>query len=86
MTKDITMNKIVPVIDFQPFFDGNTEEKEAVAKQIYEAFDQVGCIYLKNYGFSPDLVNKAFAQSQAFFCSTTRRETKNCHEQDEPRI
>lgn len=53
MTKDITMNKIVPVIDFQPFFDGNTKEKEAVAKQIYEAFDKVGCIYLKNYGFPP---------------------------------
>ena len=67
ITKDIAMNKIVPVIDFQPFFDGNTKEKETVAKQIYEAFDQVGCIYLKNYGFSPDLVNKAFSQSQAFF-------------------
>ncbi|CAD0226434.1 MULTISPECIES: 2-oxoglutarate and iron-dependent oxygenase domain-containing protein [Planktothrix] len=67
ITKDIAMNKIVPVIDFQPFFDGDTKEKEVVGKQIYEAFDQVGCIYLKNYGFSPDLVNKAFSQSQAFF-------------------
>ncbi|NEO76305.1 2-oxoglutarate and iron-dependent oxygenase domain-containing protein [Moorena sp. SIO4G3] len=61
------MNKTIPVIDFQGFHEGNKIEREAVAKQFYDALDKVGCLYLKNYGFSPDFIDQVFAQSQVFF-------------------
>jgi isopenicillin N synthase-like dioxygenase len=61
------LNKTIPIINFKPFLDGNAMEKEAVAQKIYDALDKIGCLYLKNYGFSPELVDQAFAQSQAFF-------------------
>ncbi|GBF80257.1 isopenicillin N synthase family dioxygenase [Aphanothece sacrum] len=61
------MNKTIPIIDFEPFINGNLQDKEAVAQKFYDALAEVGCLYLKNYGFSTDLVDQAFAQSKAFF-------------------
>ncbi|MEA5536931.1 isopenicillin N synthase family dioxygenase [Crocosphaera sp. XPORK-15E] len=61
------MNKTIPIIDFQPFLDGNLQEQEFVAQQFYDSLADVGALYLKNYGFSPDLVAQAFAQSRTFF-------------------
>ena len=61
------MQKTLSIIDFQPFLEGDRLEKQVVAQQFYEALADVGCLYLKNYGFSPDLVDRVFAQSKAFF-------------------
>lgn len=70
------MNTAIPIIDFQPFLEGNSEDKKAVAQQFYEALADVGCIYLTNYGFSPDLVARVFAQSKAFFDLPLEEKTK----------
>ncbi|GBF80256.1 isopenicillin N synthase family dioxygenase [Aphanothece sacrum] len=61
------MNQMIPIIDFQPFLEGNPLEKKTVAQQFYAALADVGCLYLKNYGFSTDLVAQVFAESKAFF-------------------
>lgn len=61
------MQKTIPLIDFQPFLEGDISQKEIVAQRFYDALASVGCLYLKNYGFSPDLVTQTFAQSKTFF-------------------
>lgn len=57
----------IPVIDFEPFSQGNAAARQAVVKQIYQACHQIGFIYLKNSGISPALVNQLFTQAQHFF-------------------
>ncbi len=57
----------IPIIDFQPFINGNADEKKAVAKQIYDACHKIGFMYLKNLGVSSKLRSKMFHLSQHFF-------------------
>jgi isopenicillin N synthase-like dioxygenase len=39
----------VPTIDFGPFLNGTQEEKEAVAKELFQAASTVGFMMLKNF-------------------------------------
>jgi isopenicillin N synthase-like dioxygenase len=57
----------IPVIDFQPFTQGNSESRQAVAQQIYQACHEIGFMYLKNPGISPQQIEALFTQSQSFF-------------------
>lgn len=56
----------IPIIDFNPFINGDTVAKEAVATQISLAIHEVGCFYLKNYGISKTLITQVFSQAECF--------------------
>lgn len=51
----------IPVIDFAPFRDGSPEDAEATGKKIFEAFRDVGFVYLKNHGVPQKVVDEAFS-------------------------
>jgi isopenicillin N synthase-like dioxygenase len=57
----------IPIIDFQPFIEGNLETRQAVAQQIYQACYEIGFMYLKNPGISPQQIEAIFTRSQFFF-------------------
>lgn len=51
----------IPVVDFAPFHDGSAEEAKATAQKIFEAFRDVGFVYLKNHGVPQEVVDEAFS-------------------------
>ncbi|KAM5482566.1 hypothetical protein McanCB56680_003522 [Microsporum canis] len=57
----------IPVVDFAPFHDGSAEEAKATAQKIFEAFRDVGFVYLKNHGVPQEVVDEAFSWSQRLF-------------------
>ncbi|MCU0565168.1 MAG: isopenicillin N synthase family oxygenase [Oculatellaceae cyanobacterium Prado106] len=57
----------IPIIDFEPFLVGDESAKQAVAQQIYQAFDEFGFLYLKNYGFTEGSVERLLTQAKRFF-------------------
>jgi isopenicillin N synthase-like dioxygenase len=57
----------IPVIDFAPFINGEVATRQAVACQIYQAFHEIGFMYLKNLGISSTLIDQLFAQAKQFF-------------------
>jgi isopenicillin N synthase-like dioxygenase len=57
----------IPIIDFEPFIQGNAEAKRAVADQIYQACHEFGFMYLKNHGISEAELAQLFTQIQLFF-------------------
>jgi len=57
----------IPIIDFQPFTEGDSATRQAVAQQIYQACHEIGFMYLKNPGISPQQIKALFNQSQFFF-------------------
>ncbi|KAF2728248.1 Clavaminate synthase-like protein [Polyplosphaeria fusca] len=57
----------VPIVDFRLFLNGDKAEKETVARQIDEAFRDVGFVYLKNHGVAQDMVEQCFEWSKTFF-------------------
>lgn len=57
----------LPVIDFEPFTQRDSEERQAVAREIYQACHEIGFMYLKNVGISPCLLEQLFTEIQQFF-------------------
>jgi len=71
----------IPFIDFENFGDGtgpvrlspsdtslaNKQEAERIGQQFYSACKNVGFAYLINTGFPPEMVERMFAMSKAFF-------------------
>lgn len=50
----------IPVIDFAKAITGTRGEKEAVAKAIDHAFQDVGFVHLKNHSVPLELVEECF--------------------------
>lgn len=57
----------IPVIDLAPFIQGNSEAKQAVAREMYYACHEIGFIHLKNVGISPNCIEQLFTEMQHFF-------------------
>lgn len=57
----------IPIIDFRPFVESDILSQLTIAQQMYQAFQQYGFIYLKNYGLPPEQVCQIFGQMQQFF-------------------
>lgn len=55
------------VIDFEPFTQRDSEERQAVAREMYQACHEIGFMYLKNVGISPCLLEQLFTEIQQFF-------------------
>ncbi|KAF2259939.1 Clavaminate synthase-like protein [Lojkania enalia] len=62
-------NKIspIPIVDFRKFLQGGSKEKRQVAKEIDDAFRNVGFVYLKGHGVERDIVRQCFEWSKKFF-------------------
>jgi isopenicillin N synthase-like dioxygenase len=57
----------IPIIDFFPFVENDLSRQQAVAQQMYQACQQYGFMYLKNYGLCSERINQIFGQMQQFF-------------------
>lgn len=51
----------VPLVDFTTFRSGTPNQAKTISKQLYEAFRDVGFVYLKNHGVPQDVVDEAFS-------------------------
>lgn len=58
---------MIPIIDFAPFIEGDFANKQTVARQMYQACQRFGFMYLKNYGLSAEQVSQILGQMQQFF-------------------
>lgn len=58
----VAMSANIPVVSFAPFLSGNKEERQKVARQVYDAFSTVGFIYLKDHGISQSDVEQVFRE------------------------
>ena len=50
----------IPVIDFNPFLYGSSQDHVKVARQVDEAFSKHGFLYLANHGIPQEMVDEAF--------------------------
>ena len=57
----------IPVIDFAPFKEGDTLQRNAISVEIYRACHEIGFMYLKHPGIDSDLVAETTKRSQKFF-------------------
>lgn len=51
----------IPVVSFSKFLTGDRADQKEVARQVYEAFSDVGFIYLKDHGVPQSRVEEIFA-------------------------
>lgn len=51
---------LIPVVDFGMFLNGTKEEREYIAKEIDDAFRNLGFVYLRNHGVMQEMVEKCF--------------------------
>ncbi|KAF8325168.1 Clavaminate synthase-like protein [Cantharellus anzutake] len=57
----------VPVIDFAPFWSDSEGMKKEVARQVVDAFKNIGFMYIKNHGVDEVFVQEVFHESDKFF-------------------
>lgn len=62
----ITATK-VPVIDFTPFSQEASLERQSTAREIYQACHNIGFMYLRNVDIAQALIEKMFEESRRFF-------------------
>lgn len=53
-------NASIPVVDFAPLLGGRPDDAAVVGRAVYEAFRDIGFVYLKNHGFPQDTIDEAF--------------------------
>ena len=63
----ITPFTTVPVIDIAPFLHGDTAAKRAAAREVAQACETIGFLYIDGHGFDPALVDRAQAAARAFY-------------------
>ena len=65
--KDVTeISRLIPVIDFGPYFAGEPGALGRLAEQLRHACENVGFLYAANHGVPQDLIDRAFAASKRF--------------------
>ncbi|PHH92044.1 hypothetical protein CDD83_9162 [Cordyceps sp. RAO-2017] len=57
----------IPVVDLAPLESGDADKLAGTARELYQAFKNVGFAYVKNHGVSAEEVEEAFAWSRKFF-------------------
>ncbi|HEY9621154.1 MAG TPA: 2-oxoglutarate and iron-dependent oxygenase domain-containing protein [Crinalium sp.] len=57
----------IPVINFGRFITGSSSDQMAIASEIYQAFREIGFLYLSHHGISANLIERVLAQSHALF-------------------
>ena len=56
----------IPVIDFGPYFAGESGALETLGAEVRHACETTGFLYIKNHGVPQDLIDRAFAESRRF--------------------
>ena len=56
----------IPVIDFGPYFAGDTGALETLGAEVRQACETIGFLYIKNHGVPQDLIDGTFEQSKRF--------------------
>ena len=62
----ITATK-VPVIDFTPFSEESLTERQSTAREICQACQDIGFMYLSNVDIDQELIERVFEESRHFF-------------------
>lgn len=57
----------VPVIDIQPFLEGSPADKDAVAREVQTACEQVGFLVVTGHGVANVTVENLYREAHAFF-------------------
>lgn len=57
----------IPIVDFAGFRQGSEAQQQAIAQQVRQACQDVGFFYLQQSGMPPELIERLFEQSRAFF-------------------
>lgn len=60
MANSVDEQLCIPVVDFTLARTGSEEDRRGVAKELYEAFKNVGFAYVKNHGVPQEAVVEAF--------------------------
>jgi isopenicillin N synthase-like dioxygenase len=58
--------KLIPVIDYRPYFAGTPGALERTATNVAHACENVGFFYALNHGVPQELIDRAFAASRRF--------------------
>ena len=58
--------RLIPVIDYGPYFNGVSGALERIAGQVAHACENVGFFYALNHGVPEELIDRAFAASRRF--------------------
>ena len=57
----------IPLIDFAPFLSGGAAERRNVAREVAEACESIGFLYLQNHGIAPATLDGMFAAARDYF-------------------
>jgi isopenicillin N synthase-like dioxygenase len=57
----------VPVVDFDALSQGSQQDRKSAAKEIDQAFQELGFVMLQNHGIPKEAVEETFEWSQKFF-------------------
>lgn len=57
----------VPVVDFQKFWSGSKSDRLAISKEVVQAFQNIGFMYISNHNIKPSVIENVFTQSSDFF-------------------
>lgn len=66
----------IPVVDFTKSFSSSIEDRKSVAKQVGDAFRNVGFLYAKGHGIPEDLQARTKEAMKAFFALPTEEKMK----------
>ncbi len=50
----------IPVVDFEAWSQGSTDERRRIAQQLTDACRRVGFVYIVNHGVPSDMLEEAF--------------------------
>lgn len=65
--------RAIPLVDLSDFTKGDEASKKAFIKKLSKAFHEIGFVGVVNHGIPKALVNKFYAESQAFFMLPTEK-------------
>lgn len=68
--------RAIPLVDLSDFTKGDEASKKAFIKKLSKAFHEIGFVGVVNHGIPKALVNKFYAESQAFFMLPTEKKQK----------
>ena len=60
------VSRLIPVIDYGPYFAGEPGALDALAGQLRHACENIGFLYVKNHGVPQETIDRGFAASKRF--------------------
>ena len=70
------MDFTLPIIDFSSYRGGDAVSRKEMIHEIYQATQDAGFFYLKNFGIAPEHIADAFQHSRTFFALPAERKSE----------